>query len=147
MKETILNIEILYLLKAHTCPYLDNMLDWKNLQLLSLFFTIQYADWSGWSTPCWVRRRWCQRISRPCTPGSYKLGAQLCTLNSVQCTLYAVQWTVPPIAGDMDEGTLKTPISKCRLHWYTSIVPSSMGATVHKLGQKYQPMSECISSL
>jgi hypothetical protein len=30
---------------------------------------------------------------------------------------------------------------------YTSIVPSSMGATVHKLGQKYQPMSECISSL
>jgi hypothetical protein len=22
---------------------------------------------------------------------------------------------------------------------YTSIVPSSMGATVHKLGQKYQP--------
>jgi hypothetical protein len=30
---------------------------------------------------------------------------------------------------------------------YTSKVPSSMGATVHKLGQKYQPMSECISSL
>ncbi len=27
---------------------------------------------------------------------------------------------------------------------YTSIVPSSMGATVHKLGRKYQPMSECI---
>ncbi len=26
---------------------------------------------------------------------------------------------------------------------YTSIVPSSMGATVHKLGRKYQPMSEC----
>ncbi len=30
---------------------------------------------------------------------------------------------------------------------YTSIVPSSMVATVHKLGRKYQPMSECISSL
>jgi hypothetical protein len=30
---------------------------------------------------------------------------------------------------------------------YTSIVPPSMGATVHKLGRKYQPMSECISSL
>jgi hypothetical protein len=30
---------------------------------------------------------------------------------------------------------------------YTSIVPSFMGATVHKLGRKYQPMSECISSL
>ncbi len=30
---------------------------------------------------------------------------------------------------------------------HTSIVPSSMGATVQKLGQKYQPMSECISSL
>ncbi len=30
---------------------------------------------------------------------------------------------------------------------YTSIVPSSMGATVHKLGRKYQSMSECISSL
>ncbi len=30
---------------------------------------------------------------------------------------------------------------------YTSIVPSSMGATVHELGQKYQPMSECISRL
>jgi hypothetical protein len=29
----------------------------------------------------------------------------------------------------------------------TSIVPSSMGATVHKLGRKYQTMSECISSL
>ncbi len=25
---------------------------------------------------------------------------------------------------------------------YTSIVPSSMGATVHKLGRKYQPMSK-----
>jgi hypothetical protein len=30
---------------------------------------------------------------------------------------------------------------------YTSIVPSSMGATVHKLGRKYQPMSGCISNL
>ncbi len=30
---------------------------------------------------------------------------------------------------------------------YTIIVPSSMGATVHKLGRKYQPMSKCISSL
>jgi hypothetical protein len=30
---------------------------------------------------------------------------------------------------------------------YTSIVPSSMGATVHKLDRKYQPMNECISSL
>jgi hypothetical protein len=30
---------------------------------------------------------------------------------------------------------------------YTSIVPSSMGATVHKLGRKYQSMSKCISSL
>jgi hypothetical protein len=30
---------------------------------------------------------------------------------------------------------------------YTSIVPSSMGATVHKLGRKYKPPSECISSL
>jgi hypothetical protein len=30
---------------------------------------------------------------------------------------------------------------------YASIVPSSMGATVHKLGQKYKPLSECISSL
>jgi hypothetical protein len=30
---------------------------------------------------------------------------------------------------------------------YTSIVPSSMGVTVHKLGQKYKPLSECISSL
>ncbi len=30
---------------------------------------------------------------------------------------------------------------------YTSIVPSSMGATVHKLGKKYKPLSECISSL
>jgi hypothetical protein len=30
---------------------------------------------------------------------------------------------------------------------YTSIVPLSMGATVHKLGQKYKPLSECISSL
>jgi hypothetical protein len=29
---------------------------------------------------------------------------------------------------------------------YTSIVPSSMGATVHKLGRKYQPMSECTVS-
>ncbi len=28
-----------------------------------------------------------------------------------------------------------------------SKVPSSMGATVHKLSRKYQPMSECISSL
>ncbi len=30
---------------------------------------------------------------------------------------------------------------------YTSIVPSSMGATVHKLGRKYKPLSERISSL
>jgi hypothetical protein len=30
---------------------------------------------------------------------------------------------------------------------YTSIVPSSMGATVHKLGRIYKPLSECISSL
>jgi hypothetical protein len=30
---------------------------------------------------------------------------------------------------------------------YTSIVPSSMGATVHKLGRKYKPLSECLSSL
>ncbi len=30
---------------------------------------------------------------------------------------------------------------------YTSIVPLSMGATVHKLGRKYQPMSEFISNL
>ncbi len=29
---------------------------------------------------------------------------------------------------------------------YTSIVPSSMGATVHKQGRKYQPMSECTVS-
>jgi hypothetical protein len=29
----------------------------------------------------------------------------------------------------------------------TSIVPSSMGATVHKLGRKKPTMSECISSL
>jgi hypothetical protein len=29
----------------------------------------------------------------------------------------------------------------------TSIVPSSMGETVHKLGQTYQQVSECISSL
>jgi hypothetical protein len=26
---------------------------------------------------------------------------------------------------------------------YTSIVPSSMRATVHKLGRKYKPLSEC----
>ncbi len=30
---------------------------------------------------------------------------------------------------------------------YTSIIPSSIGATVHKLGWKYKPLSECISSL
>jgi hypothetical protein len=30
---------------------------------------------------------------------------------------------------------------------YMSLVSPSMGATVHKLGQKYQPMSECIFSL
>jgi hypothetical protein len=30
---------------------------------------------------------------------------------------------------------------------YTSIVPSSMGVTVHNLGRKYKPLSECISSL
>jgi hypothetical protein len=33
---------------------------------------------------------------------------------------------------------------------YTSIVPSSMGAAIHKLGRKHKPtqtMSECISSL
>ncbi len=30
---------------------------------------------------------------------------------------------------------------------YTSIVPSSMGATGHKLGRKYKPLNECISSL
>ncbi len=30
---------------------------------------------------------------------------------------------------------------------YTGIVPSSMGASVHKLGRKYKPLSECISSL
>jgi hypothetical protein len=30
---------------------------------------------------------------------------------------------------------------------YTSKVPSFMGATVHKLIRKYQPMSECPSSL
>ncbi len=29
---------------------------------------------------------------------------------------------------------------------YKSIVPSSMGATVHELGWKYKPLSECISS-
>jgi hypothetical protein len=30
---------------------------------------------------------------------------------------------------------------------YTSIVPLSMGATVHKLGRKYKPLSKCVSSL
>jgi hypothetical protein len=30
---------------------------------------------------------------------------------------------------------------------YTSIVPSSMGATIHKLGEKIPTMNECISSL
>jgi hypothetical protein len=30
---------------------------------------------------------------------------------------------------------------------YTSIVPKSMGITVHNLGRKYKPRSECISSL
>ncbi len=28
---------------------------------------------------------------------------------------------------------------KVEVQQYTSIVPSSMGATVHKLGRKYQP--------
>ncbi len=37
-------------------------------------------------------------------------------------------------------------IEKIERQQCTSIVPSSMGATVHKLGRKYQPMSEYISS-
>ncbi len=36
---------------------------------------------------------------------------------------------------------------KVERHQHTNIVPLSTGATVHKLGWKYQPLSECISSL
>jgi hypothetical protein len=45
----------------------------------------------------------------------------------------------PPDTGDVRE--------KIDGQQYTSKVPFSMGATVHKLGRKYQPMSECISTM
>jgi hypothetical protein len=58
-------------------------------------------------------------------------------------TLYDLAFLTPlriPLMNPVREG-------KVEGQHYTSIVPSSMGATVHKLGRKYKPLSECISSL
>jgi hypothetical protein len=54
--------------------------------------------------------------------------------------VYTVHWEGEEGGGGQREGTVEG-------QQYTRKVPSSMGATVHKLGRKYQPMSECISSL
>jgi hypothetical protein len=47
----------------------------------------------------------------------------------LHCTLYNVLWEGGG-GGGQREGTVEG---------YTSIVPSSIGATVHKLGRKYKP--------
>jgi hypothetical protein len=51
--------------------------------------------------------------------------------NSVYSVVYTVHWEGGEGGGGQREGTVEG-------HQYTSIVPSSMGATVHKLGRKYK---------
>ncbi len=72
----------------------------------------------------------------------------------LQNMVYTAQFTPPPpqthtvcINCTFSLGREEDVREKIEGQQYTSIVPSFMGATVHKLGRKYQPTSECISSL
>ena len=71
----------------------------------------------------------------------------------LQNMVYTAQFTPPPqthtvcINSTFSLGRGEEVREKIEGQQYTSIVPSSMGATINKLGRKYKPMSECISSL
>jgi hypothetical protein len=54
------------------------------------------------------------------------------TPHSHTVSVYAVHWEGGEGEGGQREGTVEG-------QEYTSIVPSTMGATVHKLGRKYKP--------
>jgi hypothetical protein len=72
----------------------------------------------------------------------------------LQNMVYTAQFTSPPpqthtvcINSTFSLGRGEEVREKMEGQQYTSVVLTSMGATVHKLGRKYQPMGECISSL
>ncbi len=62
--------------------------------------------------------------------------------HSQTLSAYTVHWEGGEGEGGQREGTVTVEGQQ-----YTSIVPLSMGETVHKLGQKYKPLNGRISSL